>query len=90
MALGTFSGFPSPLNLQCAMGTLPLLLRPEGPGTRLTLTHTGWERHGAEARKARRGYPIGWTYVLAIYAGKKGPLVYALDGVGMIVRVVQR
>ena len=63
---------------------------PEGTGTRLTLTHTGWERLGKEARKARRGYPIGWQYVMAIYAGRKGPLVYALDLVGMIMRLVQR
>ena len=33
---------------------------PTAAGTRLTLTHTGWERLGKEARKARRGYPIGW------------------------------
>jgi hypothetical protein len=63
---------------------------PEGAGTRLTLTHTGWERLGPEARKARRGYPIGWEYVMRTYAGKKGPLVYALDLVGMIMRLVQR
>ena len=63
---------------------------PEGEGTRLTLTHTGWERLGKEARKARRGYPIGWEYVIRIYAGRKGPLVYALDVVGMVLRLVQR
>jgi len=63
---------------------------PEGSGTRLTLTHTGWERLGKEARKARRGYPIGWAYVMQLYAGQKGPLVYALDAVGMILRLVQR
>ena len=60
----------------------------EGSGTRLTLTHTGWERLGAEARRARRGYPIGWSYVMAIYAGRKGPLVYALDLVGTVMRLV--
>lgn len=63
---------------------------PEGAGTRLTLTHTGWERLGKDARKARRGYPIGWSYVLSLYAGKKGPLVYALDLVAMVMRLVRR
>lgn len=63
---------------------------PQGPGTRLTLTHTGWERLGKEARKARRGYPIGWAYVMRIYADRKGPLVHALDFVGMVMRLVQR
>jgi hypothetical protein len=56
-------------------------------GTRLTLTHTGWERLGKEARKARRGYPIGWAYVMQLYAGKKGPLVVALDLVGLVLRL---
>ena len=62
----------------------------EGSGTRLTLTHTGWERLGAKARKARRGYPIGWSYVMSLFAGKKGPLVYALDLVGMVMRLVEK
>ncbi len=63
---------------------------PEGSGTRLTLTHTGWERLGAEARKARRGYPIGWSYVMSLFAGRKGPLVVALDVVGFMMRLVRR
>ena len=44
----------------------------EGSGTRLTLTHTGWERLGKEARKARRGYPIGWALCDAALRGEKG------------------
>lgn len=60
-------------------------------GTRLELTHTGWERLGELARKARKGYPIGWSYVLLLYADRKSsPLVFALDGVMWILRGVQR
>ncbi len=59
-------------------------------GTRLELTHTGWERLGKLARKARKGYPIGWSYVLLLYADRKSsPLVFALDGVMWILRAVQ-
>jgi len=43
----------------------------EGNGTRLDLVHTGWERLGAEAKKARRAYPLGWTYVLNWWAGRE-------------------
>ena len=43
----------------------------EGTGTRLHLIHTGWERLGAEAKKARRGYPLGWTHVLNRWAGRE-------------------
>lgn len=35
----------------------------EGPGTRVTLTHTGWEALGAHARAAREGYDHGWETV---------------------------
>ncbi|MGH7470323.1 MAG: SRPBCC domain-containing protein, partial [Longimicrobiales bacterium] len=33
-------------------------------GTRLDLTHTGWEVFGRNAQKMRRGYNVGWVYVL--------------------------
>ncbi len=35
----------------------------EGTSTRLTLTHTGWEGHGAGA-EARASYDSGWVAVL--------------------------
>jgi uncharacterized protein YndB with AHSA1/START domain len=54
----------------------------EGRGTRVKLTHSGWERLGDKARLARRGYPIGWAYVLSLYAGRRGALVVALDVAG--------
>jgi uncharacterized protein YndB with AHSA1/START domain len=44
---------------------------PEAGGTRLDLTHTNWERLGKMARAARRGYPIGWSYVLRLWAGRR-------------------
>jgi Activator of Hsp90 ATPase homolog 1-like protein len=61
---------------------------PEGSGTRLELTHSGWERLGKLARKARRGYPLGWTYVLNRWAGRSGsPVNLVLDGVIRTLRV---
>lgn len=63
----------------------------QGGGTRLELTHTGWERLGALARKARRGYPIGWSYVLHMFAGRRSsPLVLTLGAVMWVVRLFQR
>lgn len=44
-----------------------------GAATRVDLEHRGFERLGALARRAHRGYPIGWSYVLGLYAGKRGP-----------------
>ena len=48
---------------------------PEGAATRVDLEHSGFERLGALAKRAHRGYPIGWSYVLGLYAGKRGPFM---------------
>jgi len=52
---------------------------PEGSGTRVELEHRGFERLGpALGRKARRGYPIGWEYVLGLYADHSGAIMWLL------------
>ena len=51
---------------------IEVLFEPAGSGTLVTLTHTGFERLGKEARTARRAYPMGWTYVLGLYARRRG------------------
>jgi uncharacterized protein YndB with AHSA1/START domain len=43
---------------------------PSGAGTKLTLRHYNWEKLGKLARRAQRGYGIGWKGVLDVYAGK--------------------
>ena len=48
---------------------------PEGAATRVELEHSGFERLGALAKRAHRGYPLGWAYVLGRYAGRKGPFM---------------
>lgn len=41
---------------------------PEGTGTRVELTHTGWEALGERAADYRNGYDGGWVGVLDLYA----------------------
>ena len=41
---------------------------PDGDGTRVELTHSGWERIGKRAPSAREGYDGGWKSVLARYS----------------------
>jgi hypothetical protein len=41
-----------------------------GNATRLDLVHSGWERLGRSARRARNGYNLGWNYVLRRWAGQ--------------------
>jgi len=64
---------------------------PEADGTRLELTHTGWERLGKDARRARRAYPLGWTYVLNCWAGRQRAATnLMLDGVIAVLRTIER
>ncbi len=41
-----------------------VIFEPDGAGTRLTLTHSGWENRREEAQKFRDGYYEGWGFVL--------------------------
>jgi uncharacterized protein YndB with AHSA1/START domain len=47
----------------------------EGSATRVDLEHKGFERLGALAKRAHRGYPLGWAYVLGLYARRRGPFM---------------
>ena len=42
---------------------------PEGEGTRVALTHRGWELLGPDAAKTRDEYDSGWDLVLGRYVG---------------------
>jgi uncharacterized protein YndB with AHSA1/START domain len=48
-----------------------LRFEPEGSGTRVELVSSGWERLGAKAARARKGYDIGWGSLLDYYGGRK-------------------
>jgi uncharacterized protein YndB with AHSA1/START domain len=62
-------------------GAIEVRFRAEGDGTRLELTHSGWEKFGTMAAKARRGYGVGWRYVLDHWADRRASfLVRFIDG----------
>ncbi|HEY7450461.1 MAG TPA: SRPBCC family protein [Vicinamibacterales bacterium] len=63
---------------------------PAGERTRVELEHRGFERLGAQARRARRGYPIGWAYVLGLYANQRGPFMWLVGGLTTILMGLQR
>ena len=58
----------------------------EGSGTRVVLTHSGWEKKGVKGRRYARAYRLGWSYVLAMYQGRRTLLVLTLDVLGRILR----
>lgn len=63
-------------------------------GTRLVLTHSGWESLGDRAAKARFGYNLGWIPVLDRWAARTTLAGTLLNGLGFvvdgIVRLVRR
>ena len=59
-------------------------------GTRVELTHAGFERLGADAKMARRAYPMGWQYVLGLYAQTGGPVMWLLTGLTSTMVAAQR
>jgi uncharacterized protein YndB with AHSA1/START domain len=63
---------------------------PEGSGTLLRLTADGWERWGRGAARARKGYRVGWGYVLNVWAGRRTPGMSVLDVVAAGINVVQK
>ena len=47
--------------------TVEVEFAPDGDGTRLDLTHTGWEVLGERAQAARESYHDGWVPVLQCF-----------------------
>ena len=62
---------------------------PEGAGTLVRLTATGWERWGAGAERAHRMYGPGWDFMLHLWAGRRTPSMLAMSGLMVIARLVQ-
>lgn len=62
----------------------------EGDRTRVELTHRGFERLGAMARKAQRGYSLGWKHVLGFYGEQRGVFMFAMGAITAVMMAVQR
>jgi len=62
---------------------------PEGSGTRLELVSSKWENWGKGAHRARRGYHLGWGYVLNVWAGRRTAGMLVLDGVHRLLGLAQ-
>lgn len=67
-----------------------VLFSAAGPRTRVELRHSGFERLGPEGARIRRMYPIGWLYVLGLYAGRRGPAVTGLRVLTTTLMAVRR
>lgn len=63
---------------------------PEGPGTRIELIASGWERWGENVSRAHRGYGVGWAYILNVWAGRRTARMALLDIVVGVIGLVRR
>ena len=45
----------------------------EGPGTRVEVRHTGWEKLGDDIEEAVASYDMGWDTVMGLYADAADP-----------------
>jgi Activator of Hsp90 ATPase homolog 1-like protein len=62
---------------------------PEGRGTRVELISDQWENWGKGARRARRGYDVGWGYVLNVWAERRTGRMALLDALAVVFRGVE-
>jgi hypothetical protein len=63
---------------------------PDGTGTRVELTASGWEHWGEGAEKARKGYGLGWGYVLNIYAERREAKMILIEIMASGMSLVQK
>jgi len=62
---------------------------PENSGTRVELVSDKWENWGKNGKRARKGYDLGWGYVLNVWGGRQTAQMHLLDGLGLVFRCVQ-
>jgi uncharacterized protein YndB with AHSA1/START domain len=62
---------------------------PEASGTRVELVSDKWENWGKNAGRARRGYDLGWGYILNVWAGKRSGRMALVDGLTVVLRAVE-
>ena len=56
----------------------------------MELTSSGWERWGRKAERARKGYDVGWGYVLNIWAGRRTVGMSVLDAIAAVLNLVMK
>lgn len=62
---------------------------PQAGGTRVVLVSDKWENWGKNAKKARKGYDIGWGYVLNVYGSRRTASMAVLDALTLAMTGVQ-
>jgi uncharacterized protein YndB with AHSA1/START domain len=66
-----------------------LRFRAAGDRTLVELQHSGFERLGPKGSRIRRAYPIGWAYVLGLYADRRGPFIIAITALSSALMAIR-
>ena len=61
---------------------------PDGTGTRVELIATKWDNWGPGAPRARRGYNLGWQYVLNLWAGQRTSRMLVADAIMGVAKAI--
>lgn len=61
-----------------------------GMHTRVELRHSGFERLGPLAARTKRMYPIGWAFVLGLYAQRRGPFIAVMQALTTTLMGIRR
>jgi len=59
-----------------------------GSGTRVDLVATQWEKWGPGAARARRGYVLGWSYILNLWAGRRTARMFVAETIMGIATII--
>lgn len=79
-----------PSESEASAQDVEVLFHPHDTGTRVELISTGWERRGSKARRARRGYDVGWGSVLEFFAGRRNAMFVVFAVVSTVATGVLR
>lgn len=61
----------------------------EGSGTRVELISDKWENWGKNAHRARRGYDLGWNYILNVWTTRRTRKMAVVDCLTLVLRGVE-
>jgi hypothetical protein len=71
-------------------GLVELRFTPMGEVTQVQLTHSGFERLGKIGPRARRAYGMGWGYVLGLYTGRRGLMMFSVAALTRVANAIRR
>jgi uncharacterized protein YndB with AHSA1/START domain len=61
----------------------------DGAGTRVELISDKWENWGKNGHRARRGYDVGWSYIMNVWCGRRTGRMVVMDVLAFVMRGIE-